>query len=469
MDLLPLFLKLSERPCLVVGGGAAAAGKVDLLLRAGARVTVAADRLSAELERWRDEGRIEQQPASEAAALVAGRALVIVASEDGALARRIAAAAEAANIPINLVDRPELSSAIMGAVIDRSPVVVAVSTGGAAPVLAREIKSAIERLLPSGLGRLARFAGHFRSAVKAAIPQGDARRRFWESLFEGPVAATLLAGEEQNAPAAMLSLINRARENEPGGIVHIVGAGPGDPDLLTVKALRLLSRADVVIYDRLVGPGILERARRDAERIPVGKAKGRHSHSQSEINALVAAHARAGRRVVRLKGGDPFIFGRGGEELEYLRARGIVVEVVPGISAALGCAAAAQIPLTHRDLASAVTLVSGHGTSGEPELDWASLARTSGTLAIYMGASVAGTIARQLVAHGLAPDTPAAIIENGTREDERRVIGRLADLESLVEEHGIAGPALILLGEVVRLAREDGAAAALPLLQAVNA
>jgi uroporphyrin-III C-methyltransferase/precorrin-2 dehydrogenase/sirohydrochlorin ferrochelatase len=457
MDALPLFLKLDGRPCLVVGGGTAAAGKTDLLLRAGARVTVAADALSAELAAWHAAGRIEQRPLAEAEALVAGSAAIFVATEDEALARRVAALAEAAHIPLNVVDRPELSSALMGAIVDRAPVVVAVSTGGASPLLAREIKLAIERLLPSGLGRLARFARLFRGAVKAAIPDFAARRRFWEEFFAGPVAETLIAGEEAGAQAAMLALVNRAREAAPPGMVHIVGAGPGDPDLLTVKALRLLGRADVIIHDRLIGPAILDRTRRDAERIPVGKGKGRASHSQDEINALMATHAEAGRQVVRLKGGDPFIFGRGGEELDYLRDRGIAVEIVPGISAAFGCAATAQIPLTHRELASSVTFVTGHGTSGAPELDWATLARLKGTLAIYMGASVAGEIAAKLVAHGLSPDTAIAIVENGTRADERRVIGRLADLEALMTRHEIAGPALILLGDVVRLARAEPA------------
>ena len=477
MHAFPLFVKLEGRSCLVVGGGAAAARKAELLLRAGARVTVMAPALAPELAEAAVAGRLRHESGPFTPARLQGQALVIVATGDDALDRRVAEAAQAAGVPVNVVDRPELSTFITGALVDRSPVLVAISTGGTAPVLAREVRLAIERLLPPAFGRLARFAERFRAAVKAAIPDVLRRRRFWDSFFKGPVAAAVLAGNEQAAQAAMLGLVNRGEAGRTAlGMVHLVGAGPGDPELLTLRALRLLGEADAIVHDKLVDAGILERARRDAERIYVGKSNGHHSKSQDEINALLVALARAGKRVVRLKGGDPFVFGRGGEELEYLRARGIPVEVVPGISAALGCAAAAQIPLTHRALAGAVTFVAGHGSSGEAEPDWASLARRRETLVVYMGVSAAGRIARALIDHGLPPTTPAALIENGTRPNQRILVGTLAELGELVAEHGVAGPALIVIGEVVRLAAvgrvADSAAAptaTLGFARAVNA
>ena len=477
MEAFPLFMKLAGRPCLVVGGGAAAARKAELLLRAGARVTIAAPALPPELAEARAAGRLRHERGRVGPSLVRGQTLVIVATDDVALDRRVAETARAAGVPVNVVDRPAFSTFITGALVDRSPVLVAISTGGTAPVLAREVRLAIERLLPPALGRLARFAERFRTAVKAAVPDAVRRRRFWEGFFKGPVAAVVLKGDEKAARVAMLGLVNRGEAGRPTlGIVSLVGAGPGDPELLTLRALRLLGEADVIVYDRLVGPGILERARRDAERIDVGKRKGCHGKSQDEINALLAALAQAGKRVVRLKGGDPFVFGRGGEELEFLRARGVRVEVVPGISAALGCAAAAQIPLTHRALAGAVTFVSGHSSAGEIEPDWASLARRRETLVIYMGVSAAERIARALIAHGLPPATPAAIVENGTRPNQRTLVGTLAELGGLVAAHDVTGPALIVIGEVVRLAeveriagRPAAATALLDLARAVNA
>ncbi|HEX9770677.1 MAG TPA: siroheme synthase CysG, partial [Kiloniellales bacterium] len=348
-------------------------------------------------------------------------------------------------------------------------VVIGISTGGTAPVLARRIRGAIETLLPSRLGRLARFAESFRSAVAAFISDGRARRDFWDGFFDGPVARAVLAGDERAAREAMLSFVNR--RGSPGaseGSVAIVGAGPGDPDLLTLKALAALQSADVVVYDRLVGPEILDRARRDAERIYVGKAKGDHAAGQAEINALLLDHARAGKRVVRLKGGDPFVFGRGGEEVEFLRGHGIAVELVPGITAATASAAAAGIPLTHRGLASAVTLVTGHGAEGEPEVDWAALAGSHHTVAIYMGLTTAGRVAERLIAAGRAPGTPVAVVSRATLPDQRIETGRLGELERLVRDRAIEGPALILIGEVVALADAAALIEALPLRAAAG-
>lgn len=360
-------------------------------------------------------------------------------------------------MPFNVVDRAEASSFIIPAIVERDPVVIAISSGGSAPVLARRLREAIERLLPTRLGRLARFADGFRSAVKGLLPDGCQRRRFWERFFDSPVAEAVLSGDEGRAREGMLTLVNsRAGDAKEPGIVHLVGAGPGSPDLLTLRALQVMQRADVVVYDRLVGPLILDQARRDAERIYVGKAAGRHSLPQDEINALLARLAEEGRRVVRLKGGDPFIFGRGGEELAYLQARGIATEVVPGITAALGCAASVGLSLTHRDHAQALTLVTAEGKAGEPELDWSTLARPRQTLAIYMGVGAAGRIAQRLIASGLAPATPVAVVENGTLPDQRGVVGRLAGLKSLIRESGIVGPAIIFVGEAARAARATG-------------
>jgi len=340
MDVYPLFLKLAGRPCLLVGGGEVARRKAELLLRAGGVLTVVAERLAPELHAAAKAGRIRHLAGPLLPAHFLGQTLALVATEDEALARRTSALAHAAGVPVNVVDRPELSSFIAPALVDRSPVLVAISTGGASPLLAREIRLAIERLLPSGLGRLAGLARQFRAAAKAAIPGAAARRRFWERCLKGPVADAMLAGDEARARAAMVALVNRAgRERGTSGMVYLVGAGSGDPELLTLRAHRLLGEADAIVYDRLVDPRVLERARRDARRIHVGKAKGRHGLSQDGAIALLVELARQGKRVVWLKAGDPVVFGRGGEELSALRARGVAVEVVPGISAALARAA----------------------------------------------------------------------------------------------------------------------------------
>ncbi len=451
MRYFPAFMDLKGRSCLVVGGGALAARKVRPLLAAGAAVTVVAPRLGADLEARRAASEIAWTARGFVDGDLSGRALAISATGSAAVDERVAEAARRAGVPVNVVDRSELCSFVFPAIVDRDPLVVAISSGGASPVLARRLRERLEALLPAGLGRLARFAESFRGAVAANIRDFAQRRRFWEDFFDGPIAGLVQGGEEGRAREAMISLVNRGGATAAGR-VQLVGAGPGDPDLLTLKALRALQRADVILYDRLVAPAILDLARRDAELVPVGKAKGHHSKTQDEINALLLRHAQAGHDVVRLKGGDPFIFGRGGEEQAYLAARGIAVEVVPGITAAAGCAAAAGIPLTHREAAHAVTFVTGHGSAGEPELDWAGLASAGQTLAIYMGLSTAGVISRRLIEHGLEPGTPVAVIENGTRPEEKRAFGRLGDLEALLRDRAIEGPALIVVGEVVRLA-----------------
>lgn len=454
MQHFPIFLTLRDQPVLVVGGGERAARKLRLIARAGARVTVVAPETGAEIAAAAAAGRVVWHARTFQAADCTGQAIVFGATGADAVDRAVSAAARAAGLPVNVTDRPDLSSFIVPAIVDRDPIVIGISSGGSAPILARNIRAFLESHLPARLGALARFADSFRGAVKGSVANPDWRRRFWERFFNGPIAGLVLAGRDIEARERMIGLVNRA-EGVRGfdqGMVHLVGAGPGDPDLLTFRALKVLQEADVVVYDRLVAPAIVDYARRDAERIDVGKAKGDHTIAQDDITRLLIARAAAGQKVVRLKGGDPMVFGRGGEELELLRRHGIRVEVVPGITAATGCLAAAGIPLTHRDLASTAALVTGHGRDGDPDLDWQALAGRRTTIVVYMGASVAGSIADRLIGHGLAGTTPVAVIENGTRADQRVAVGTLAELAGLVAGTSPAAPALIVIGEVARFA-----------------
>jgi len=452
MDYFPIFLDLKGRSALIVGGGEAATRKLRLLQKAGAAVTIVAWRFTGEIER--SDAKLTRR--GFVAGDVGRHAIVFAANEDDNLDDRVAEAASARGIPFNVADRPDASSFILPAIVERDPVVIAISSSGRAPLLARRLRGAIERLLPARLGRLARFADGFRGAIKGLLPDATQRLRFWERFFDSAVAEAVLAGDEARAREGMLSLVNnRAAAAPEAGIVHLVGAGPGSPDLLTLRALQVMQRADVVVYDRLVGPQILDLVRRDAVRLYVGKAPGRHGPQQAEINSLLARLAGEGKRVVRLKGGDPFVFGRGGEELAYLRRRAVATEVVPGITAALGCAASVGLALTHRDHAQALTLVTAEGREGEPEIDWAGLAQPNQTLAIYMGVAAAGRIAQRLIASGLNPSTPVAVVENGTLPDQRGVVGRLDGLRTLIRESGIAGPAIIFVGESARAAQGE--------------
>jgi uroporphyrin-III C-methyltransferase/precorrin-2 dehydrogenase/sirohydrochlorin ferrochelatase len=454
MQTFPLFMSLQGRRVLVVGGTEAAARKVELLLSAGAQVTLIADVVVGEIAQLIDEARISWAGRAFYDEDLAGVSLVVVASNDEALQARVSQAAQQRCVPVNVVDRPRLSSFIMPAIVDRSPITIAISTGGAAPALARRLRAEIERAMPAAIGRLARFAEVFREQVRRTLDQPRTRRRFWDRVFEGRIAELALAGDEIGARRELIRLLDGTRrETGPTtGMVHLVGAGPGDPDLLTMKAHRLLQRADVVVYDRLVSADVLAMARRDAERIYVGKRRANHCLSQDEINHRLVALARAGKSVVRLKGGDPFVFGRGGEEMAALTRAGIAVEVVPGITAALGCAASAGIPLTHRDHAQACVFVTGHLKNGSVDLDWPMLARPRQTVVIYMGVNSLPAIASQLVVHGLPSSTPVALIENGTTDSERRVVGTLATIERLALRAQLQGPTLCMVGEVVGLA-----------------
>ncbi len=452
MRSFPLFLKLEGRPVLLAGAGSAAAAKLRLLGQAGARVTIHADQPSTDLlAAIADTGAYHAPGAIEPAAL-ARADLVFGATGDEAQDRAIAAQARCAGKLVNIVDRPELSDFTMPAIVDRGDIVVAVSTHGASPVLAQRVRAAIESVLPPGLGRLAQFAQRFRAAIQARIADTSSRRRFWDQVLGGPIAAAVLAGDEKRATRDLIRAVNRGEPKAETGRVSLVGAGPGDPELLTLRAARALREADVIVYDKLVDPSVLEYARRDARRIIAGKRKGDHTMPQSEINALLIAEAKAGRHVVRLKGGDPFVFGRGGEELDALLAAGIRVDVVPGITAATGCAAYAGFPLTHRDHASSVVFVSGHSKDGIADLDWRALANPRQTIVVYMGVSAAGEIADKLIDVGLGAMTPIAIVENGTRWDQRVVKGELQDAADLIRRHGVAGPALLVIGEVTRAA-----------------
>lgn len=454
MECLPGFWRVRGRETLLIGGGEAAARKLRFLLRAGAAVRVfpTGEPLHEEVAAAIDAGAAVQVDRPVCAADGEAALLAIVAVEDETAARTAIAVLKAARVPVNAVDRPEACDFLFPAVIDRSPIVLGISTGGAAPVLARRVRAAVESVLPARLGRLAEVAAGFRGAVKAVIPDGPGRKRFWEAFFDGP-AADVLAGEEGRAREAALKLLNGPAGRAPmQGRVLIVGAGPGDPDLLTLKALQAMQRADLVLYDSLIGPQILDYVRRDAERVAVGKRKGAHGLTQDAINGLMARHAAAGRTVVRLKGGDPFVFGRGGEEKAFLEARGIPVEVVPGVTAAVGAGAVAGIPLTHREDAQSVTFATGWFQGGAPDLDWAALARPGQTLAVYMGVGTAGLIAERLIAHGAPADRPVAVVEKATLPDQRVLVGRLDGLGRLIAERAVAGPALLIVGDVVRRA-----------------
>ena len=455
MRYLPLFADLRGRRCLVIGGGETAAQKLRLLLKTDAEPLVLAATVTPEIAGWARDGAIVVEQRGFRPDDLTKVALVIVAEASDGDAEAIARAAIEAGVPVNVVDRPAQCSVVIPGIVDRDPVLVAIGSAGTSPVLVRRLREKIEALLPVRLGRLAAFAGRFRGAVARAVAKPADRRRFWEHFLDGPIASRLLRGDEQAATEAMLRLINTRQPVAPEtGSVALIGAGPGDPDLLTMRALRLMQDADVVVYDALIGAEILDVVRRDAARIDVGKRKGHHRHSQASINRILEQHAKAGRRVVRLKGGDPFIFGRGGEERAYLLARGIDVQVVPGITAALGAAAASGIPLTHRAHASAVTFMTGHGSAGVDPIDSALLSNPRNTVVVYMGVSNAGQISARAIAAGRPRSTPVAVIERATRPDQRVLRGTLAGLGSLVEREAVTGPALLVIGDVTALESE---------------
>ncbi|CAD5109447.1 siroheme synthase CysG [Zestomonas carbonaria] len=446
MDFLPLFHNLKGRPVLVVGGGEVALRKARLLADAGASLRVVAPDVLDELRGLAAEVAQRGYDTVD----LDGVVLAIAATDDEALNARVSRDAQARGVPVNVVDSPALCTVIFPAIVDRSPLLVAVSSGGDAPVLARLIRARIETWIPAAYGQLAGLAKKFRARVKAALPDVQQRRVFWEDVFQGQVAESVFAGKPGEGERLLEDKLSDAAPRALGE-VYLVGAGPGDPDLLTFRALRLMQQADVVLYDRLVAPAIIELCRRDAERVYVGKQRADHSLPQEQINQRLVDLAKQGKRVLRLKGGDPFIFGRGGEEIEELAAHGIPFQVVPGITAASGCAAYAGIPLTHRDHAQSVRFVTGHLKDGSCDLPWADLVAPGQTLVFYMGLVGLPVICEQLIRHGRAADTPAALVQQGTTHKQRVFTGTLADLPELVARHEVHAPTLVIVGEVVKL------------------
>ena len=450
MDIFPISLKLQQQPCLIVGGGHIAYRKAVLLAKAGAKVDVLAPEIDVNLLQLvqQSQGQYVQDVFSPSTALRHYR-LVIAATDNNLVNQQVFAACEAENVLVNSVDDPPHCRFMVPAIIDRSPLVISVASNGTSPVLSRQIRTQLESTIPHGMGKLAEFSGQWRAAVKQKIVNPDERRIFWEELYASPLKEQVF---NDNLDAANQSIQQALAEwQKPKGEVYLVGAGPGDPELLTLKALRLMQQADVVIYDRLVSAPILELCRRDAEKVYVGKARSNHAVPQEGINALLVKYAQAGKRVCRLKGGDPFIFGRGGEEIQELYEAGVSFQVVPGITAASGCSAYAGIPLTHRDYAQSVRFLTGHLKEGSPELPWSELVYEHQTLVLYMGLVGLESICEKLIAHGQRADMPVALISKGTTPEQKVVVGTLADIASKVAQHHIQAPTLTIIGEVVNL------------------
>ena len=450
MKYFPMFVDLVDRPCVVVGGGNAAAAKARRLIEVGARVTLISESPNEEVGLLANQDALTVRRRAFKEDDIKETTLVIVASGNADVDQEVSRIARAFGIPVNVVDQLNLSNFLVPAMIDRHPLQIGISSGGAAPSLSSRIRHQIEMLLPSRIGTLAEFARDHRIKINQLLPNSSSRRSFWGEFFDSALAQRILAGIDSLNGAEIPDLVKKMTSSKRVlREVAIVGAGPGDPDLLTIRALQKLQAADVIVYDRLVAPAVLDRSRRDAKRIFVGKSSGGHVFAQDEINQILLREARNGQRVVRLKGGDPFIFGRGGEERSFLLSHGVSVIVVPGITAALGCGAATGIPMTHRDVAQAVTFITGHG-EGELSLDWASLARTQHSLVIYMGVGSAGVIAARLIEHGMNGGTQVAVIENGTAPNQKFVTGNLRGLAVLIKRYEISAPAIIVIGDVVK-------------------
>jgi uroporphyrin-III C-methyltransferase/precorrin-2 dehydrogenase/sirohydrochlorin ferrochelatase len=451
MDYFPVFVKLKNKDCLVVGAGEIAARKIELLARAGAKITVIANKISHHVSSLEEPCKLTLLQKPFTPTDLRGFRLVVSATDNKETNQLVAKTAEEQNILVNVVDNPELCSFIFPAIIDRSPVVAAVSSGGAAPVLARLLRAKIETTIPPAYGQLAQLAEKYRNDVKKHIKEPAQRRIFWENIFQGSVAELVFAGNEQGAEQQLQQALGKQKDSVSLGEVYLIGAGPGAPDLLTFRALRLMQQADVIVYDHLVSPEILDLARRDSEKIYVGKERQKHTLPQESINTLLADLAKAGKRVVRLKGGDPFIFGRGGEEIETLMQQGISFQVVPGITAASGCATYAGIPLTHRDHAQSCTFVTGHLKDNSINLNWTQLAKPNQTIVIYMGLVGLEKICESLIAHGSPKDLPVALIQQGTTVNQRVITGTLETLPTTIAGLNIQPPTLIIIGTVVTL------------------
>ncbi|ORU91616.1 MAG: sirohydrochlorin ferrochelatase [Cycloclasticus sp. symbiont of Bathymodiolus heckerae] len=451
MDYLPLFHKLTNKECLVIGGGAIATRKVRLLINAQANVTVISPHLSSELAELVSNKKLTHIERAFQANDTKSFSLVVCATNIQHTNASVSSEAHTNNIPVNVVDQPDLCSFIFPAIIDRSPITIGISSGGVAPVLVRLTRAKLETLLPQTLGNLASLAAKYRQAVKDHFSNTEQRRIFWEKTFNGSIADLIYQGKHQAAEKELKSNLEQSNDSPAKGKVYLVGGGPGDPELLTLKALRILQQADIIVYDRLVSEGVLDLARRDADRIYVGKQRSDHSVHQDDINTLLIKLAHEGKRVVRLKGGDPFMFGRGGEEIETLVDEGIPFEVVPGITAASGCASYSGIPLTHRDHAQSCMFVTGHLKDNTVNLDWDQLAKPNQTIVIYMGLIGLRQISEKLIQRNLPSNTPVALIQKGTTAEHRVIISDLQGIADKVDELKPKPPTLIIIGSVVSL------------------
>ncbi len=447
----PVFLDLKDRHCLVIGGGSVASRKVKNLLTANAKITIISPKISDTLKQLATDNKVTVIEREYQESDITVAFLIVAATDNSEVNAQVAKQAHNANIMVNVADNAELCSFIFPSILDRSPVTIAVSTGGASPVLARQLRMKLETLVPSACGRLAGITEEYREKVKQHFPEQEQRKKFWENALKGPFAELVYAGQDHSARLLLDDLLAKGEEKNPMGEVYLVGAGPGDPDLLTFKAARLMQQADVMVYDRLVSKPILDMANRNAERLYVGKEKDNHAVPQDKINDLLVELAKQGKRVLRLKGGDPFIFGRGGEEIETLAENNVPFQVVPAITAASGCSSYAGIPLTHRDYAQSVTFATGHLKDGSINLNWEQLTQKNHTIVFYMGLTGISVISEQLQAHGMSGDMPAALVEQGTTRNQRVHIGTVATLPQLVVNSGVRAPTLTIIGEVVKL------------------
>jgi len=451
MDLLPIFINIKNKKCVVVGGGEVAFRKATLLLRAGADLNIVAPVLSDELRKLCVDTDCAITAREFEEADINNAILVVAATDDLKTNERVSVIASTLNIPVNVVDQPHLCSFIMPSIVDRSPIVVAISSGGSSPILTRKLKELNEAMIPGRIDKLAELLGSFRGRVKSEINDFSARIRFWENVLDSEIPELVYNGQDDEARSALDNWLTNPQNDRVGGEVYLVGAGPGDPDLLTLRALRLMYKADVVLYDRLVSPEVLLKLRPDAQKIYVGKRSADHPVPQETINEMLVRLAKEGNRVLRLKGGDPFIFGRGGEELESLAAAGIPFQVVPGITAASGCASYAGIPLTHRDYSQSVRFLTGHTKDGRVPLEWELLVKEQQTLVFYMGLAGLPDICDQLLKHGMSSSTPVAVIQQGTTQTQKVVVGNLDRIADLAVEKEIQAPTIIIIGEVVKL------------------
>ena len=447
-------MDLKDQPCLVVGAGPVALRKIRLMLSAGAKITVVAPDMCTDLAE--EFANVVEYHAREFQdSDIQGYRLITAATSEPSVNQRVSELAQAQNIPVNVVDQPELCSFITPSIVDRSPVLIAISTGGGAPVLARNLRTKLEAFIPASYGKLAATMNRYRDKLKSAMPEERDRRIFWEKVVQGNIAEQFFSGRDNEGEELLNNAIEQhalaSTKDSNMGEVWLIGAGPGDPDLLTFRALRLMQQADVVLYDRLVSPAILNLTRRDADRIYVGKKRAEHAVPQGEINQLLVDLAREGKTVVRLKGGDPFIFGRGGEEIELLAECGVPFQIVPGITAASGCATYAGIPLTHRDHAQSCSFVTGHLKDGTVNLDWPALAMPNQTVVIYMGLVGLPTICQKLIEHGVSKDMPIALVQQGTTTNQQVYTGTLSTMVDVIEGKEVHAPTLIIIGSVVSL------------------